>query len=271
MAKRSKHTRPAGFTAERAKFWCVSVRVMQLWLRKSVPVESVEKMIEWYSRQPAAAQKRLSPAFQRRVTELRTGTGSAQIGTPGNDPEFAEFQTAYREGKLTDKTLLADLKEQAAFYQFKQRQCSSRNDAAGASDALRQLTGLSGIIHDMELRAQKLGRDLGDLVPRKTLEDPARFLGYHLMRCADAAREEIAQALKVTDPAASPLLPEEIRRRIDPILLNAFVLQPIRRASAGDNQAAPPDWLVACLDAGLSEVLENITLDRAPTPAVPGA
>lgn len=268
MSKRSKHTRPKGFTEERAKFWGVSVRVMQLWLRKDVPVDDPAKMIAWYAGQPVAQQNKLSAGFRRRITEerLRTAGQSAAV-----DPEYREFDAAYSAGNVSDQTILADLKKQAAFYQFKQRACSQRNDHAGASAALNQLKDLSSVIHDMELRAQKLGRDLGDLVPRKILEAPARVIGYHLLRCADATKSEIVKALTVADPAAAPLLPEEIASRIDPILLSAYLLKPIERAAQGDNSAAPPDWLVAALRAGAAEVIEETQLDRTPVPAMPAA
>ena len=49
-----------------------------------------------------------------------------------------------------------------------------------------------------------LGRDMGDLVPRKDLETPARFLGYHLLRCADAALASLAKAITERDPALPP-------------------------------------------------------------------
>lgn len=268
MVKRAKHTRPPGFSAERAKFWRVSLRVMQIWLRSNLPVESTEKMIAWYASLPAAKQMKISPKFQRRVTELRLQRDGG-ANNPAGDPEFTIFEKEYSEGKINDQTALADLKKQFAFYQFKQRQCSARNDAAGASDAMRQVRELGSVIHDMELRAQKLGRDLGDLVPRGSLEEPARRIGYHLMRCADASIEECIAALTRRDPTGAPLLAEEIRPLIEPILLNAFVLQPIIRAADGDNSGAPPDWLVSAIRSGAAEVLEEVTLDRMAAPAVP--
>jgi hypothetical protein len=269
MPRKSKHNRPQGFTKERATFWRVSDRVMQLWLNRSVPVDSVEKMIAWYAGLPAAQQNRLTATFKARVTELRlaSGRGSGALV----DPEWASFEAEYSTGSVSDQTALAEMKKQAAFYSYKQRLCSQRNDHAGASAALNQLKDLSSVIHDMELRAQKLGRDLGDLVPRKTLEEPARFIGYHLLRCADAVCAEISAALTQGDVTGARLTAEEIVQRIDPILLNAYVLRPIERAAAGDNTAAPPDWLVAALRAGAAEVIESATLDRMAAPAVPGA
>jgi hypothetical protein len=225
---------------------------MQLWIKAGVPVDDTGRMVQWYAAQPLATQNKLTPEFRRRVTEIRL---DAEGGRPGFDPEWEDFEKAYSANKPGDKTELDELKKLAAFYRHKQLRCSQRNDYAGAAAALNQLKPLSDLIHDMELRTQKLGRDLGDLVPRKTLEGPARVMGYHLLRCADAAIAELVKALTV---AGEPLASTEIAARIEPILLNALVLQPIVRASNGTNDAAPPAWLVSALRAGAADALEEI-------------
>jgi hypothetical protein len=245
--------------------------VMQMWLRDLVPVENTGKMIAWYAALPIAQQNKITPAFRQRVTELRLAADNASTDGALLDPEWQDFEKSYSTNKPGDQSELDELKKLAAFYRHKQLKCSQRKDDAGASAALNQLKPLSDLIHDMELRAQKLGRDLGDLVPRKTLEAPARFIGYHLLRCCSAAQAELVNALTVRDPTLAPLLPAEIAARIEPILLNVFVLQPIVRAAEGLNSAAPPDWLVAALRAGASDVLDDIQLDRTTAPAVPGA
>jgi len=258
--RKSAHTRPAGYTAARAKHWCVSVRVMQQWLKRNVPVDDDAAMVQWWARLSPASQNKLSAPFRRRITEVRLALerlADDDNPLPG-DPDWAAFKSAEAEQTVPgDKTALADLKRQFQFYLFKQRACTSRNDAAGASDCTRQLTALGGIIHDMELRDQKLGRDLGDLVPRSTLEAAARHIAYHLLRCADSTLAAITAALTRRDPSGAPLLAEEIAVLIEPILLDRHILQPITLAANGNNPAAPPDWLVKALHAGLADVLET--------------
>ncbi len=268
MPRSSKHNRPPGFTKERAEFWRVSERVMQLWLRRDLPVESVEKMLLWYAGLPLAQQNRLTANFRARVTELRMAQSGGKRGVA--DPEWVAFEQDYAAGNINDQSELHELKKQAAFYRHKQRLCTNRSDQAGASAALAAFKDLSSVIHDMELRAQKLGRDLGDLVPRKTLEAPARHLGYHLLRCADSVLAEITAALTQGDPTGARLTAGEIIARVEPILTSAYVLRAIDRAALGNNDAAPPDWLVAALHAGAAEVIEQTTLDRTAAPAVPG-
>lgn len=267
MSRRSKHSRPAGYTKARAEYWRVSVRVAQQWIAKGVPVDDDAKMADWFAGLPAAKQARLTPQFRQRIAELQTehDAGARRLA----EAELAEFNSTYKPGDVQEKSALADLKRQFAFFLFKQQKCAERGDKAGTAEAMTQVAQLSGVIHDMELRAQKLGKDLGDLVPRKTLEAPARHLGYHLLRCADAVCAEIVGALTRRDPSGPPLVAEEIRAAVEPILLNAYILQPLVRASHGDNPAAPPPWLVAAMRAGAAEVLESAALDAMPTPAVP--
>lgn len=227
---------------------------MQRLLAQGVPVDDVGKMLAWYAALSAASQAKLSKPFRARITEERI-KATNQSGAVG-DPDWAAFEREFKSSEASDHTVLAELKKQFQFYSFKQRQCTTRNDAAGASEAMRQIKELGSVIHDMELRAQKLGRDLGDLVPRKDIEFVAEQIGVHLLRVADTLRAEITTALTVRDLNSAPLAPEEIAARLEPILLNAYVLQPIVRAAEGTNTGAPPAWLVAALRAGVASVLE---------------
>lgn len=255
--RKSAHTRPPGFTAERAKHWCVSVRVMQQWIKREVPVEDDAAMVQWWARLSPASQNKLSASFRKRITEVRLSL-EANGADDLRDPDWAAFKSAEAQrDPAADKTALADLKRQFQFYLFKQRSCTARNDAAGASECTRQLTALGGIIHDMELRDQKLGRDLGDLVPRAQAEAPLRHIAYHLLRCADATLAAIIATLTRRDPSGPPLLAEEIAQLVEPILLDHAILQPIRRAAHGANPAAPPAWAVAALEAGLADTIEH--------------
>jgi hypothetical protein len=252
--RKSKGHRSPGFAAERAEFWAVNLRTMQRWLARSVPVDDVGKMVEWYAGLSARNQAKLAPGFRRRLAELQIehDVESAKLA----EAELKEFEASYRPGTEQEKSALADLKRQFSFFLFKQQRCAARGDKAGTAEAMSQVAQLSSVIHDMELRAQKLGRDLGDLVPRKVLEDTGRFMGYNLLRCADQVMAELVAALTAGDPAGARLTAEEITDRVEGILLNAYVLRPIERAAGGDNPAAPPPWLVAALRAGAAEVLE---------------
>ncbi len=226
---------------------------MQKYRKAGYPVESDEGMRSWYAGLAPETQAKLTPEFRGEI--LKCGASSKPPGTLATDADYKTFEAAYKP-EAGDQTVLADLKKQLAFYMFKHRAASELNDGPGASEAMRQIKELASVVHDSELRAQKLGRDMGDLVPRKELEVPARFLGYHLLRCADAALSKLAKAITEREPNAPPITPEEVRRLGEPLLLTALVYDPMAKAMAGDNGAAPPDWLLAAMKDGLAEVVE---------------
>ena len=241
-----KGDRPKGYAIERAAYWNVSGRVMYKMLADGAPVDSDEGMRQWYASLSPDTQAKLTPAFRAKLV----------AGMPkglSNDADYKTFEAAYSPN---DQTVLADLKKQLAFYMFKHRSASEIGDGVGASEAMRQIKELSSVVHDSELRAQKLGRDLGDLVPRADLERPARFLAYHLMRCADGALAKLAKLITERDPKLPPITAPEIRQMGEPIMLTAFVFEPMDRAMLNDNSAAPPAWLVDAMRDGMTEVIE---------------
>lgn len=243
-----RHARPPGYSKERAAYWAVDIRVMQNWLAAKVPVHDDAEMKQWYASLAPDVQAKLTPSFRQKILggEKRESSG---------DADYKAFEAGY-SAEGNDQTVLADLKKQLAFWMFKHRATSEGGDSAGASEAMRQIKELASVVHDSELRAQKLGRDMGDLVPREQLETPARFIGYHLVRCADAALKQIAKAITERDPALPVITAKEIEAIGEPILLTALVFQPMVRAMESDNGAAPPDWLLAALKEGMAEVVE---------------
>lgn len=246
-----RNARPPGYSKERAEHWAVDLRVMQKWIAAGVPVHDDAEMGRWYAGLSPDVQGKLTPAFRQKITGGRGAVGKS-IAT---DADYKTFEATY-SAEVGDQTVLADLKKQLAFYMFKHRAASELNDGVGASEAMRQIKELASVVHDSELRAQKLGKDLGDLVPRENLETPARFLGYHLLRCADAALNQLAKQMTERDPALPAMTAKEIRVMGEPLLLTALVFEPMKRAMEGDNGAAPPEWLLAALKAGLEEVVE---------------
>ena len=217
-------------------------------LGNGVPVDSDEEMRKWYASQTPDTQNKLTPEFREKIiASMPKGEASSA--------DYREFEKTYSEEK-GDKTVLADLKKQLAFYMFRHRLASEKNDGVGASEAMRQIKELSSVVHDMELRSQKLGKDLGDLVPRVALEMPARFLAYHLLRCADGALWKLAKAITERDPKLPTITAPEIRALGEPLFLTALVFDPMERAMQADNGAAPPEWLVKAMKDGLSEVVE---------------
>lgn len=242
---------------ELALRWGISRRVADEWRADGVPLESDDGTVAWFTGLDPNLQARKPPAFRKKIAAIRAAKKGPATVSPGDDAAYKAFEAKYESEENNDQTALAVLKKQQAFYLAKHRAASESDDEATASSAMKQIKELSSVIHDMELRAQKLGRDMGDLVPRKDLETPARFLGYHLLRCADAALTSLAKALTERDPSLPPPTAEEIVALGEPLFLRAVVFDPMQRATAGDNEAAPPAWLVDALRDGMTEVVEQ--------------
>lgn len=235
-------------TKERAARWKCSIRVMQKLIKAKVPVHSDLEMGRWYGGLSPDQQEKMTPSMRAEIVAV--GGGSTKP-----DKDHKEFTALYSE-EAGEKTVLADLKRQLAFFLFRHKKAAKDNDGVKVSEALRQIKELASIVHDTEIRAHKLGRDMGDLVPRADLERPARFLAYHLLRCADAALAKLAKAIAERDPKLPAITAPEIRSLGEPLFLTALVFEPMERAMAGDNGAAPPEWLMKAMKEGMSEVVE---------------
>lgn len=242
---------------------------MQRMLNRDLPVDDPERMLLWYASLSSGQQNKLSSGLRMRLTKLRIDREQQSATTqPGVDRDLEDFRKTYKPGGQADNSTLAALREKRDYYLFKIERAEARGDQAAVGDATRQLAQFANIIHDAELRALKAGRDLDDLIPRKNVEQIMRFIGYHLLRVADHVLGQLTSALTAGDATGARLTAEEIRAIAEPILLSSHVFQPIARAAAGDNIAAPPDWLVAALKAGGAEVIEESPA-RPAAPASP--
>ncbi len=240
------------------------------------PVDDVPAMLKRVTTLPAASHKKLTHSFRRRVDELRVAQECTPGGTGITDPDYTAFLASHGgDGARADNNFLASLKTRRAFADFKLGLAQSRGDLAGVKDATEQLRYISSVIYDEETLAQKLGREIGDQLPRAEAERIARAIPYWCLRCVD---EILVSACKpIADASASgPLFHEEIRTILEPILLSTRVFQPIVRALQNTTALALPAWYVAAHGAGLAAVMEDADTAFAqlyatppPAPAAP--
>lgn len=299
--------------SQRAAFWRVDLRTIQRWLARTppLPVDDPAAMLAWVASQSSIIQAKLSPAFRRRIDELRleaeraalrapataappslpsTSTSSsvspgfspaAPPGAPAaasssglaiQDPDRAAFLAARQEaaaapgaeGRSHDAAYLAALKLERDFAIFKLQRANAANNLPVIKDTTEAITRLSGVIHDEELRAQRLGREIGDIIPRADYQRQIKAIAYWLVRCVDHAKATLAPRLAAAS-ATGPLFRQEVDAILEPVLLTAFVLEPLRRAAdlpAGTGAALPP-WALTTLRTAHAAVLED---PAAPAP-----
>jgi hypothetical protein len=269
-------------TKDRADFWRVSVRTMQKWRCVPAPagappahaIEDPAAMLAWAGGLPAASYSKLTRTFRRRLDELRvaaaTGrpppTGSRPAPGAPDDPDRAAFLAA-RAAAATpsaagapapNTTYLRDLIQERDFAIFKLQRANTTNNLPVIKDTTEAITRLSGVIHDEELRAQRLGREIGDIIPRADYERQLRALAYWLVRCVDDAKAALAPRLAAAS-ATGPLFRQEVDALLEPVLLTTRVLEPLRRSTdlpAGTGAALPP-WALAAMRAALAAALES--------------
>jgi hypothetical protein len=220
-------------------------------------------MLAWVASLPSAIQAKLSPAFRAEVTRMRIAiergaTPSAPTDQRGSaspsissgpardsiDSDWAEFQRTHASDGAAprESTLLADLKLQAAVALFKLQRAQARGDTAAVKDATENLRYVSGVVHDEELRAQKLGREVGDILPRAEAARLLRALPYWLMRGVDDLLATLCPAL--ARASSQPLYEEEIRAILEPHLLTTRVIEPFERASRINAGTTLPPWAI---------------------------
>lgn len=274
-------------TRERAAFWRVSLRTMQAMKKRRLPVGDVAAMVRWFATLTAASQTKLTPSFRRRVTEVRLeldrstsasgrassprapgtalggppaphGTGHSSHSDLPTDPDLAAFEADYasRTGQSTERDALAALKKETAFLLYKKDQCRARGDEAGVDDAINRLAKNESLVHDAALRAQKLGLELGDVLPAAEVDRIFRALAYWLLRATDELLADLCPRLAAAS-ASGPLFREEVRAHLEPALLAARLLAPLVRAAQLDAGTALPRRCIAALRESLAATLDD--------------
>lgn len=174
------------------------------------------------------------------------------------DPDYADFIAAHPrnpdQAAATDP-FLAELHRQRAFALYKLDRARLRGAAGSVKDAIEEARHLSSVIHDEELRADKLNRELGESLPRPAAERLLRALAYWLARSTDEIESAIVPRLAAATATGVPLYREEIRALVEPALLTSLILAPLHRASRLNIPATLPPWALAALRDGLTATL----------------
>lgn len=282
--------------AQRAAFWRVDLRTIQRWVARTppLPVDDPAAMLAWVASQSSATQSKLSPAFRRRIDELRLDAARTSSAVPAIAPSAASAalpvplaqadpdREAFLAARATapsapgggtgvtpgGATFLRDLIQERDFAIFKLQRANSTNNLPVIKDTTEAITRLSGVIHDEELRAQKLGREIGDIIPRADYERQLRALAWWLVRCVDDTKAALAPRLAAAS-ASGPLYRQEVDAILEPVLLTTRVLEPLRRSvdlAPGTGAALPP-WALTALRSALAAALEDPQLDPVPLAA----
>lgn len=228
------------FTAKWAKFWGVTQRTVQRWVKDSVPVDDVEAMVVW-----ARTQKRLPKGFSAKLAALRAGV------SVDADPDWAEFEKQLAENpEAGGEENEARLERYRDFFAFKLNKAIK----AGQQDEIKyweaRFVTQEKAIRESKLLAEKLGLDNGETL-RKHTEAFVRSLAFWTMRSTDDLLAYISPKL------VGLTFPEEVRAVLEPVMLDARFVGPLARASAVEGEAGLPDWVPGEIKRAVGNYIEH--------------
>lgn len=239
-----------------AKRWAVSTQTAYKMRAEGLDLTSDRAVVDWYASLGSRGQTNLKAAFRRKILDAmnRLGTsGEAPKGGPAED--LRDFNEQYRPA-IGDKDTLAELKRERAYYLFRMQRARMRNDYAGEAEAAKHYRNFSDIINECELRARKLGRDLGESYSADDVARLGRAIAYWLAVGAEAASGEIATGL-VAAAATGQLDRARVRGVVEPVLLAERTLAPLTRATLLNVGVRLPTAFVNAIREGLAACLED--------------
>ena len=237
--------------AERAKFYCVTIRTLATWAKLSppAPVHDVAAMIQW-----AAGRKRLSDACRSRLEELRReieGDDEKQF----IDPDWLEFQKLAASKSAEDgKASLSAIQKARDFSAFKYERAAEANDR----DAMRfhkdMLVAFESAYHDAVLRARKLNLDTGEVIPRCEIERIVWAWAFWAMQSTNKHCDALSKSIAALAPGADT---NKIYDHLQAELLGDRFLTSFVRASQIKHGTTVPSWIVAEMRRACGDFLEK--------------
>jgi hypothetical protein len=238
---KSKLTAP-----EIAQRWAVSLRTAQQWRKTNVPAHDEAEMVAWYRSHSPASQKRFDARFRAKIGEARV---RLKIDVPAK--QAAPGATA---APRTDQQVLTELKRLRDVAISRLSSATESSDMASIAEQTRQIEHLSAVVHDEELRAHKLGRELGEIMERGEVERFVRSEKWWRLRGIDHALASVIPKL-IAAGAAAPLTRDSIVNVLEPALLDETLVKPMEGALRGKGMALP-EWFVAIQREALGDLIE---------------
>jgi hypothetical protein len=249
---------------ELARLWNVSDRTIKTYRAKGAPLHDDAAMLEW-----AAGIHDLPKGMQTRIIELRRKAGSAKkppapgAATPA-DPYWVEFERSQREdanggegSHRSDSAHLAELKRLRDFALFKMKRAQASGDELAVAEASQQIKLIAPIVHDEELRALKLNRELGETVPVVEQDRTARALVYWQMRGADEFLAAAAKRVADGVSGGGTVTAEDVRKILEPLVIRKRVEEPWIRAAQSPSGVHLSPRIVESMRKALADFTED--------------
>lgn len=230
-----------------ARYYGVSERTIYRLRGRGAPIHDPEDFAAWLLKHP----KSMTTGIRTRLAALRARGQMPKEDAMPPSSDYLEFERSAGAGPADEAGLIGQLKRQMAFALYKLNNAQRRGDTAGVDEATKQLRSISGVIHDEEMRALKLGREIGDTIPRTEVERFAHALAAASMRAIDHAMPTLARELIGKNHA------KDVRAVLEPALLSARFFRPFVEATKVVNGQSLPRWLVEQITDAVDDYIEN--------------
>ena len=212
------------------------------------PVNDDAGMVEW-----AAGQPRLSDRTRSAIAKIAAKLGKAAIPADrATAAAWLQFLAETEKDAGPDHTkAMASLAKPRDFAAWMFERAAKDGDREGQRFYSALLARFEGVIHDYQLRAQKLKLDTGELYPRSDFEQIISAWTYWTMRCVDNALSALCRKV-VGVPSA-----EEARQIIEPFLLSEKYVEPFKHAVTVATGMQLPAWFTAKLVDSIDDYIEH--------------
>ena len=228
----------------RAVRWGVPLHKLKRLVKDGAPIYNDAKMVDWFFALANQRQELTHPTLKAKIYELRaaqegnpapvaeaealTPPDKATVRASANEDDSVEFEKTYLPDSADGNANIASIKREAAFYLFKLKRARARKDHIAESQAAKQFQNFSNLVHDCEVRAARLGRDLGDSFSAADVDRLGHAMAYWLRSSADELISKLATAFA---KSGSQLDRETIRRILEPLVISERVMLPLVRAA----------------------------------------
>ena len=249
--KLTAYPRPPASVEKQAAWWRINRRTALRLRDKGLDLRDVPAVLAWLDSQN---QKKVAHGMMEKATELRGGnTAEAEIEVskiPGqSDPDWADFDAQVRTEDPKDA--MAKIAKARDWAYFKFEKVSKLGDRRAEKHYSDLLAKMEATLHDMQLRAKRLGIDAGDLYPRAEHERVIAAWAYHAMRCVDGGLAALCRKA-VGLPSA-----EAARVLLEPFLLSAAYWEPFQHAAKIATGNAMPAWFAAKMADAVDDFVEE--------------
>lgn len=246
-----------------ANYWQLTARTLSRMraAENPAPLHDAEATVHWFAGLTFERQNRMTPAFRARVKEIREKYGivpQTKIASAAgvSSDEFAKFKAARAASGTKDTDALSELKSLRDFALHKIALATVAGDQAEVNSATKLMVHFSSVIHDEEIRAQRLGREAGDLIPAETFEAIVRAIPFWLVRGVDDIQAELIPKL-VAESGRGELGHEQVRKIMEPVLLSKRMVEPFVRSAQVVTGVSIPKRIIEAMKAGMEDTIEN--------------